>query len=63
MLFLWQYDETDRMTWKEYRPSPRWHMIPVMYEDELPRDISQEAYDAWYENSTVSRGVRIGPKI
>lgn len=32
-----------------------------MYEDELPEDMPQEDYDAWYAQSWVD-GVRMGPK-
>lgn len=37
------------------------HALTVlMYEDELPSDISKEVYDRWFDNSFVDI-VRIGP--
>ena len=35
---------------------------PLVYEDELPDDITDEQYDWWYDRSFIN-GVRIGPKI
>ena len=46
----------------ETQPSRRWFEIPIMYEDELPNDISDEVYSWWFDNSFVDI-VRIGPKI
>ena len=37
-------------------------MKHLMYEDELPEDISDELYSWWFDHSFVD-GVRIGPKI
>ena len=34
-----------------------------IYEDELPRDITDGEYSEWYEKSLISDGVRVGPKI
>jgi len=51
----------------EYVGPGEWHeCIPnrtqLMYEDELPEDISDEIYSQWFENSFVDF-VRVGPKI
>ena len=59
---LWQHEETGRITVSKHRPTCNHFSIPMMYEDELPDDISGEVYSWWYENSFVD-GVRIGPKI
>jgi len=32
------------------------------YEDELPEDMPQVEYDAWFEQSRIVEGVRVGPK-
>ena len=32
-----------------------------MYEDQLPEDITNEEYNAWYDESWVEGGIRIGP--
>ena len=37
-------------------------MNDLMYEDELPRDISTALYDAWYNQSKLVDGVRMGPR-
>ena len=37
-------------------------MKHLMYEDELPEDISDDMYSWWFDHSFVD-GVRIGPKI
>jgi len=34
---------------------------PMIYEDELPADMPQADYDAWYAESRVIDGVRMGP--
>ena len=34
----------------------------LVFEDDLPDDITDEQYDWWYDRSYVN-GVRIGPKI
>ena len=35
----------------------------LMYEDELPADMSDEEYDAWFARSHVVCGVRMGPRV
>ena len=37
-------------------------MSQLVYEDELPENISQTQYDKWYDKSWVD-GVRVGPKL
>lgn len=34
---------------------------PLMYEDDLPIDITDDEYDKWYEKSRIVDGVRMGP--
>jgi len=36
--------------------------MKIIYEDELPKDISDEEYSAWFLQSWVDI-VRVGPKI
>ena len=59
---LWQHEDTGRITASERQPSDRWYEIPIIYEDELPENISDKEYSNWFDNSFVD-GVRIGPKI
>ena len=59
---LWQHEDTGNITTNETQPSRRWFEIPIMYEDELPDDISKESYSWWFDNSFID-GVRVGPKI
>lgn len=33
----------------------------LMYEDELPDDMSRQDYSAWYDKSSLRDGVRMGP--
>lgn len=35
----------------------------AVYEDDLPGDITDTEYDAWYLQSCVIDGVRMGPKL
>jgi len=35
----------------------------LMYEDDLPKDISQGEYDLWFEQSRIVDGVRMGPRF
>jgi hypothetical protein len=35
---------------------------PLMYEDELPEDMTDSEYSEWYEQSYVLDGVRVGPQ-
>jgi hypothetical protein len=35
----------------------------LMYEDELPADMTDEEYERWFADSAVVDGVRMGPKI
>lgn len=62
---LFQHNETTRMVWMEDSPGPRWDLVPTMHEDELPRNMSDEEYDAWYEHSHVPGwvGCRVGPRV
>ena len=42
----------------------RMKLESIMYEDELPDEMTQEQYDAWYEKSFILGGrvgVRVGP--
>lgn len=32
----------------------------LIYEDELPEDMTQEEYDEWYKTSSIVYGVRMG---
>ena len=59
---LWQHKDTDRIVKSEIQPSARFFEIPIMYEDELSDDISDEEYSQWFENSFVDF-VRMRPKI
>lgn len=59
---MWMHDETARWTWAKDRPSHRWHEVATMGEDELPANISDEDYSAWFDMSVVD-GVRIGPRV
>ena len=59
---LWQHEETGIITTSEIQPSHRHYELPIMYEDELPNDISDEEYSQWFDNSFVDF-VRMGPKI
>lgn len=36
---------------------------PVMYEDDLPKDITESEYNWWYERSGIVGGVRMGPRF
>ncbi len=49
---LWQHEETGRMVWHKH-PGPRYYEVQVMFEDELPGNMTDEEYDAWFENSHV----------
>lgn len=59
---LWQHEDTGRLVWHE-NPGRRWHSVPMMFEDELPEDMTDAEYDTWFENSHVPDGVgcRMGP--
>jgi hypothetical protein len=35
----------------------------LMYEDDLPADMTDEEYKKWFEKSSVLWGVRMGPKF
>jgi hypothetical protein len=61
---LWQHDETGRMVWS-VDPGPRWFLVPMMFEDELPDDMTNDDYDEWYKWSRVPDGVgcRMGPRF
>jgi len=59
---LWQNQETGIIVQGENCPSNRHIEIPLMYEDELPEDMSQTDYDWWFDNSFVDI-VRIGPRL
>ncbi len=48
-----------RAPWGFYPPHPsNW-----IYEDQLPQTLSQSDYDAWYAQSEVIDGVRMGPNV
>lgn len=59
---LWQHEETGRMCWHT-SPGKRWNPVPLMFEDELPDNITDEEYAQWFQCSKVPNGVgcRIGP--
>ena len=60
---LYQHDETGRMYCSEDElPTIKWTEVPLMFEDRLPEDITDEEYTFWYDNSFLDR-VRVGPKI
>ena len=35
----------------------------LMYEQDLPKDISEQDYAIWFEQSSLMYGVRVGPKF
>ena len=37
--------------------------MDIIYEDELPEDLTDAEYDLWFKESYISDGVRVGPKI
>jgi hypothetical protein len=45
-----------RAPWGFYPQASTW-----MYEDQLPRSLSQADYNTWYAGSALLDGVRIGP--
>lgn len=60
---LYQHDETGRIYCSEDElPTIKWTEVPLMFEDRLPEDITDEEYTFWYDNSFLDR-VRVGPKI
>lgn len=62
MMKLWEHDETKQLQWADEQPSARWHTTPTMYEDGLRTNITDEQYTAWYADSMVVEGVRMGPR-
>ena len=60
---LWHHDETGRLVWAETPPSERWAEVEICCEDELPADMEDETYSAWYDLSRVVEGVRVGPML
>lgn len=38
-------------------------MKDLMYEDQLPQSMTDAEYDAWYDQSEVVEGVRMGPRV
>lgn len=60
---LWQHEDTERLVWHE-NPGRRWHPVAMMHEDELPEDMTDAEYDAWFAHSHVPDGVgcRMGPR-
>lgn len=62
---LWRHEETGRMVWREESPGPRWKFVPIMHEDELPREMTDAEYNAWYAHSHVPAwvGCRMGPRV
>ena len=46
--------------WRSYCPICENELI---YEDTLPANITDAEYDAWYAESQVIDGVRMGPKL
>ena len=59
---LWQHEGTGVICQSNNCPSSRHIEIPLMYEDDLPNDITNEDYSWWFDNSFVDC-VRIGPDI
>jgi len=60
---LWQHGETGRWCWTSADLSQTHTDVPLIYEDELPANMSDEDYNFWFGNSIVVDGVRMGPKI
>jgi len=59
---LWQHEDMGYITVAKKQPSHRYFEIPIMYEDDLPDNISEDLYSWWFDNSFVDI-VRMGPKI
>ena len=59
---LWQHKDNGRITAATSQPSRDWFEIPTIFEDNLPKDISETMLDWWYERSFID-AVRRGPKI
>lgn len=59
---LWQHKETGHIKRAIQKPSEDYVKMPIVYEDQLPENITDKQYDWWYKNSYVDF-VRIGPKI
>lgn len=47
--------------WSEVRAMACTRRVDLMYEGDLPKDISKEEYDKWFQQSVVYDGVRVGP--
>ena len=65
MLGLFQHSETGRLAWLDVSApiaQQKWTVVPTMYEDELPANITDAEYDRWFENSVVD-GVRLGSRL
>jgi hypothetical protein len=60
---LWQHLSDERLEWHEEQPNEEWYSVPTMYEDEIRSGITDEQYAAWFEQSAVISGVRMGPRI
>lgn len=62
---LWQHDETGCMVWREECPGEYWHFVPIMHEDELPRNMTDRQYNQWFQHSHVPGwvGCRMGPRV
>jgi len=63
---LYKHTNTGFLAWFRFDPneySSNWTEIPIMYEDQLPKDITEELYDWWYKNSIINDGVRMGLKL
>lgn len=54
-------DEIDRHLIALLRNGAR--QAGLMYEDELPQDITDAEYSEWFELSAIVEGVRMGPQF
>ncbi len=44
-----------------FRCNPPASNIELMYEDELPENMTDAEYSEWYDKSSIVDGVRMGP--
>ena len=57
---IWQDKETGHRCWKDSAPGERWYPVPMCDVDRLP-EMSPYDYQAWWSESLIIDGVRIGP--
>lgn len=59
---LWRRKKTGAMKWSVRCPIGAWYRMPIMAEDDLPKEIPDDKYNWWHDNSIVD-GVRMGPEV